>query len=245
MYPVLFRFHGMTIYTYGFFVALGVLTAYFLARRRAKAMNLDAAMAADLVFYLFVSGVIGARLFYVIQHYEDYHGHLLKIISIPEGGLVWYGGFIVAALVGLGTAAWKRWPFLKLCDLLAPILPLAHGIGRLGCFFNGCCYGRPTDSVFGITFPGDDVPRYPVQLFEAAALFVLSMGIFYFSRKKRQDGELFMLYLIVYSVFRFFIEFLRGDQTALFFLTLPQWTSTLLFFGAVFLFFMIHKSTKA
>ena len=244
MHPVLFRFHAITIYTYGFFVALAVLVAYFFAGQRAKSMNLDSSMASDLVFYLFVSGVIGARLFYVIQHTEDYQGHLLKMISIPEGGLVWYGGFIVAALVGLGIAAWKRWPFLKLCDLLAPILPLAHAIGRLGCFFNGCCFGRETRSWTGLVFPGDEVPRLPVQLFEAGALFLLSISLFYYSRKKRPEGELFSLYLIVYSVFRFFIEFLRGDQKLLLFLTTPQWTSIFLFFGAIFLFFIINKKSK-
>ena len=245
MYPVLFRFHAFAIYTYGLFVALAVLAAYFLAGRRAKAMGLDPWVAADLVFYLFVSGVIGARLFYVIQHSEDYQGHFLKAISIQEGGLVWYGGFIVAALVGLGIAARSRWPLLKLCDLLAPILPLAHAIGRIGCFFNGCCYGLATRSVLGLTFPGEDVRRFPVQLFEAGALFILSAGLYYFSRKKRQDGELFMMYLLFYSAFRFFIEFFRGDQKLLIFLTPPQWTSLLLFFGAAFLFFVVRTKSKA
>ena len=245
MHPILFRFHAITIYTYGFFVALAVLAAYFLAAQRAKTMGLDPSLAMDLVFYLFISGIIGARLFYVIQHYEDYQGHLFKIISIPEGGLIWYGGFIVAALAGIAAAAWKRWPFLKLCDLLAPILPLAHAIGRLGCFFNGCCFGRVTDTRIGFTFPGEEAARFPVQLFEAAALVLLSAGLFYFSRKKRADGELFIIYLIFYSIFRFFIEFLRGDQKLLLFLTPPQWTSILLFLGGVFLFFMVSRKPKA
>ncbi|PIU40559.1 MAG: prolipoprotein diacylglyceryl transferase [Candidatus Omnitrophica bacterium CG07_land_8_20_14_0_80_50_8] len=244
MHPVLFHFYALTIYTYGFFVALAVLIAYFLAHLRARATDLDPSIAADFVFVLFVSGVIGARCFYVFQHLEDYQGQLLKIFSIPEGGLVWYGGFLMAALTGLVIALWKRWPFLRLCDLLAPIIPLAHAIGRFGCFFNGCCFGRPTHSRVGVVFEYGDVPRLPTQLFEAAGLLVLSLGLFYFSRKKRLAGESFILYLAGYGVFRFFIEFLRGDQKGYYFLTVPQWTSVLLFFGALFLFVMIQKNQR-
>ncbi len=244
MHPILFQFRSITIYTYGFFVALAVLAAYFFAGMRAKQMKLDPSLAMDLVFYLFVSGVVGARLFYVIQHFEDYQGHLLRAISIPEGGLVWYGGFIVAALTGLALAAWNKWPFLKLCDLLAPILPLAHAIGRVGCFFNGCCYGRQTSSFLGVRLPGDDVARLPVQLFESTALFLLSIGLLRLSEKKRVDGQLFVIYLLFYSVFRFLIEFLRGDQKPISSLTEPQWTSILLFLGAVFLLAVINKKRK-
>ena len=244
MFPVLFHFRSVTLYTYGFFVALAVLISYFLARSRAKTLGLDPSVAADFTFYLFAVGVIGARLFYVIQHHEDYSGNWWGALSIREGGLVWYGGFIVAAIVGLSTAVWKRWPMLTWCDWLAPLLPLAHGIGRLGCFFNGCCYGRVTRSGLGVIFPGEDVPRFPSQLFEALGLFMISGFLFLLTGKKRREGELFIAYLMSYSVFRFFMEFLRGDQNVLWRLTPPQWTSVLLFFGAIFLFFMIRHVPK-
>ncbi len=241
MHPILFRFHSFTIYTYGFFVALAVCVSFFLLNRRAHVFGVDAGLVGDLVFFLFVSGVMGARLFYVLQHFEDYRGGWWKIFSLAEGGLVWYGGFLVAASVGLGVAAWKRWPILRLCDLFAPVLPLAHAIGRIGCFFNGCCYGRETDLPFGFIFPGDHNPRIPTQLIESTMLFCLSIFLFYFSPKRRRDGEIFILYLLSYSVIRFLIEFLRGDQTLLWVLTPPQWTSILLFAGALFLNFTTHR----
>ena len=204
-------------------------------------MGLEARGTGDLLFFLFVSGIIGARFFYIFQHFEDYRDDLWKMIAISQGGLVWYGGFLSAASLGLGLAAWKRWPILKLCDLLAPVVPLAHAIGRIGCFFNGCCYGRQTQQPFGFTFPTDNVPRFPVQIFEAALLFCLSIFIFYFPSKKLKPGQLFLLYLIFYSILRFFIEFLRGDQSLLWGLTPPQWTSILLFTGAAALYFFIRK----
>ena len=244
MHPVLFHFHALTIYTYGFFTAVAVFVSLLVIRRRAKRLGLDPELAGDLVFFLFVAGVMGARIFYIGQHFEEYQSVLWKIFSITEGGLVWYGGFLTAASVGLGIAVWKRWPVLRFCDLFAPTLPLAHAIGRIGCFFNGCCFGRETDLPFGVVFPGDSLARIPTQIFESAALFCLSIFLFYFPSKKRKDGELFIFYLLLYSVIRFLIEFLRGDQTTLYFLTPPQWTSILLFIGAWSLLFFVRKKTR-
>lgn len=242
MHPILFHSHGVTIYTYGFFVALAVLISYLLVSRRANVFGIDEGLAGDLVFLLFVAGVIGARLFYVVQHFEDYHTDLWKVFSIAEGGLVWYGGFLVSASAGLIVAMWRRWPILRICDLFAPVIPLAHAIGRIGCFFNGCCYGRETNAPFGLTIPGDNVPRIPIQIFESAALFCLSILLYWLSIKKRKAGELFIIYLILYSALRFLIEFFRGDQTELWFLTPPQWTSLLLFGGALVLYFTTRKN---
>ncbi len=242
MHPVLFSMKSVTIYTYGFFVALAMLAVFLLADRRASSLGISRAIVIDLIFLLFVSGVVGARLFFVAQHFEDYREHFWKLFSIQEGGLVWYGGFLTAAFLGLVYASARKWPLLPLCDFFAPLLALAHGIGRLGCFLNGCCFGKVTDSALGVTFPGDSVARHPVQLYEAVFLFILSAFLFYLSSKKKRDGDVFIGYLIFYGVFRFFIEFLRGDQTLLAGLTYPQWTSILLFAGGIFL--MIQLSRK-
>ena len=242
MHPILFHIRGVTIYTYGFFVALAVLISFLLVSRRAKAFGIDEGLAGDLVFLSFVAGVSGARLFYVVQHFEDYHADPWKVFSIAEGGLVWYGGFLASASAGLGIAMWRRWPVLRICDLFAPVIPLAHAIGRIGCFFNGCCYGRETNAPFGLSLPGDNTPRIPIQIFESTALFCLSIFLYLLSRKKRKAGELFTIYLILYSALRFLIEFFRGDQTALWFLTPPQWTALLLFGGALLLFFKTRKN---
>src|SRR3989338_4604157 len=117
MHPILFQIRGVTIYTYGFFVALAVLISFLSVSRRARAFGIDEGLAGDLVFLSFVAGVIGARLFYVVQHFEGYHSDPWQVFSIAEGVLVWYGGFLASASAGLGIAIWKRWPVLRIGDL--------------------------------------------------------------------------------------------------------------------------------
>lgn len=228
MHPILFQFKSLTIYTYGFFVALAMVVSFFLADRRARQMKLPQSMAADLLFLLFVSGVLGARLFYVLQHFSEYRGNLWLALSIQEGGLVWYGGFITASIAGFVYAGMRHWPVLRLYDFFAPLLPLAHGIGRIGCFFNGCCYGQSEVAV-------------PIQLVEAGFLFALSFWLYALGPTRRRDGELFIFYLLFYSVLRFILEFFRGDQSPVFFLTLPQWVSLLLFTAACLFLGVLKK----
>jgi phosphatidylglycerol:prolipoprotein diacylglycerol transferase len=231
--PVLFEIGPLTVYTYGFFVSLAALCAFFLAQRRAAAMGLERSAVADLTFFVFVSGVVGARLFYVLQHAERYRHQWAQAFLICEGGLVWYGGFLLAAAAGLLYARARRWPAATLCDLAAPIVPMAHAIGRLGCFMNGCCAGRPSEAWWAVTYPGD-VPRHPVQLYEAAALALLSLALFRY--RPRRPGDAFLAYALAYAALRFALEFLRGDQTLYGPLTIPQWTSLALFAGALALF---------
>ncbi len=207
--------------------------------KKAAPAGLSPHAATDLIFVLFVSGVVGARFFYIWQHFEDYQGNAWKVFQIQEGGLVWYGGFMTAAVCGVAYATVRKWPVLAFCDYFAPILPLAHAIGRWGCFMNGCCYGRGTEWPIGVRFPGDSVSRHPVQFYESALLLMLSGSLFYLSSKKHKEGELFVTYLLCYSVIRFFLEFFRGDQTLLLIFPRPLCLSLLLFAGGFFLFFFL------
>ena len=245
MHPVLFHVRSVTVYSYGFFVALAVLAGYLLSQRQAKRFGFSKTAVADLFFLLFVSGVAGARVFYVLQHFEDYQHQLWKIFLIQEGGLVWYGGFIIAALVGFGYAFLRKWPLLKLCDFFSPVLALAHGIGRLGCFFNGCCFGRIAKTPFEIMIPGEEpFHRIPIQLYESGFLLVLSFYLLDRLGKAHREGEIFVRYLVFYSAARFVLEFFRGDQILVAFLTPPQWTSVLLFAGAIFFLFILKKKPR-
>ena len=228
MHPVLFQFHGMTIYSYGFFTALAMVVALFLAEKRAKSFGLEAAQVADILFILFIAGIVGARAFYVWQHFEDYTSDLWAIVRIQEGGLVWYGGLFSAIFLGSLYARWRGWPILKLCDFFSPISALAHGIGRIGCFFNGCCYG---------------IAKLPTQLFEALGLFMISGVLFYLLPKPHKEGKIFLFYLLFYSMLRFVMEFLRGDNKHFFYLTLPQWMSLGLFLSAL-LFLNKQKTSQ-
>ena len=245
MHPVLFQLGPVAFYTYGLFVALGMTAAYAVSMRRAKSAGIPKQVVTDALLLFFISGVAGARAFFVWQHFDDYKENIWQIFSVHEGGLVWYGGFLTAGALGVLYGRTRHWPILKLADFFAPQLALGHAIGRIGCFFNGCCFGRVTLGPLGAYFSGGPQPRHPVQLYESALLFLLSLYLFWFSKKKRfREGNVFLMYVILYSVLRFFLEFLRGDQTAVFFLTLPQWTSLILFGGSSSLYLWPGKNAK-
>jgi phosphatidylglycerol:prolipoprotein diacylglycerol transferase len=243
MHPVFFQIGSFTVYSYGLFVALAMGISFWICDRRAAGLGLERSMVADMIFLLFISGVAGARIFFVLQHFSDYTQEPWRIFFLQEGGLVWYGGFFLASICGAFYAMRRHWPLLSLCDFFSPVLPLAHAVGRLGCFFNGCCYGRFTSSKWGMTFPFESHPRIPIQLYESALLLFLSLLLFFLSTRKKRPGEIFTIYIILYAILRFCVEFLRGDQMPIKGLTLPQWTSTVLAAGAVFLFFFLRRKS--
>ncbi len=214
MHPVLFKFHSLTIYSYGLCVALAVVASLWLSLWLAPKRGLSASTAVDLLFIVFVAGVIGARAFYVLQHLDEYRGRWLHAFWLREGGLVWYGGFLLAVLSGIVYCRRHYQSVLAWPDFFAPILAFAHGVGRIGCFMNGCCYGKD---------------GHPVQLYEAAGLFALSGLLFRAASKKPRDGSVISWYLLLYAALRFCLEFLRADQTLHFGLSVPQWMSLGLF----------------
>ena len=243
MHPVLFKLGSWTFYSYGFLTVAAFFTAFSLARKKRSGIGVSREALSDLFLVLFVSGVLGARLFYVLQHLEDFKGRWWGSLMIHEGGLVWYGGFLTAAAAGFLTAYVRRWPLLKLADFLSPFLALAQSIGRLGCFLNGCCYGKPTNVFWAMRFPGD-VPRHPAPLYEAAAcLVIFSVLLKFVERARHRPGTAFVLYLLFYTAARFVIEFFRGDQVLLAWLSPPQWTSLVLFLGGLFLYGLLRKKS--
>lgn len=237
MHPVLFQIGSFSIYTYGVCIALAVITTLFYALKRAGYLQVSKQTLLDLILIMFLGGIAGARLQYVIQHWDNYHDSFFQVINIREGGLVWYGGFIGGFLGGLWMAKRRKLPMWPLCDFFSPMVPAAQALGRLGCFFNGCCYGRYTHEKIGIIFPGDMTPRVPVQLIEC--LFLIGLSFLLFLRQKRShfQGEIFSLYLFFYGAGRFFLEYLRADQSFYFRLTAPQWTSLILIGAGIMIYF--------
>lgn len=241
MHPILFEIRQTPVYTYGLLMALAMTAVLALSVWRARAHGFSPAVISDLVFVLFVAGVVGARLFYILQHFEAYRTDPVRIFSFREGGLVWYGGFILAAISGMVYAFRHGLPVLKLCDFFAPLVPLGHAIGRLGCFLNGCCYGRVSHVPWAVTFPGDSSPRHPTQIYEALSLAALSLLLFGLSARRHRTGEIFAFYLLFYALIRIGTEYFRGDQYAIGPLTIPQWTSLFLLAGAAALLAVIRR----
>ena len=236
MHPILLKTGSFTLYSYGLCVALAMVLTLALTFRQSARAGVSWNDATDLLFVLFVTGLVGSRLSYVAQNWEYYRGDLWNILRFQEGGLVWYGGFLFGLACGIALCVWKRQSFLFWMDFFAPMAALAHAVGRVGCFLNGCCTGRQTDLFLGVRFPEDDFCRHPVQLYEAALLAALAFYLLSLGRRQRKPGEIFAIYVFFYGLMRFTLEFLRADQTLHFHLTLPQWISLALI-GATLVFF--------
>ncbi len=226
MHPVLFRLPewlpllgGFAIHTYGFLIALGIVVGTSIANRLGERDGLPRDVFNDLVFWAVVGGVIGGRLEYARVNPEHFQGHWLRLLNLREGGLVFYGTF-VGGIGALWIASRLRGlSFLKVMDTIAPALPLIHAFGRLGCFSAGCCYGRPADVPWAVTFPDGvgsiapaGVPLHPTQLYAATYLLFLSGFLFWLRRHRRFTGQLFLTYTAIYPVFRSINELFRGDK---------------------------------
>lgn len=153
------------------------------------------------------------------------------MLYIWKGGLAFYGGLLLAIPVSIIFMIKNKMPVLKTADLIAPYLALGHSIGRIGCFFNGCCFGKPVVYKFlGVTYPFDTIPRYPTQLYAVFCLLLIFVILRVMQNKPRFSGFIFSMYLILYSTQRFFIDFLRGDNpTFSFGLTISQIISLFIF----------------
>ena len=219
MHPVLFKIGPYSVYSYGAMLALAFLVCSFLAKRRAASIGMDGEKILDLTVLLIMSGVIGGRIMFVVLDLEYFKTRPLDIFKLWEGGLVCYGGLILAVISGAVFLRIYRMPILKTADLMMPYVALGQAIGRIGCFLNGCCYGK--------------TPALPTQLFESAAMLIVYLIL---RRRVPSNGRTFFLYLILYSVFRFFNEFIRGDNMlAVMGLTFSQFISVIIFTAAAIL----------
>jgi len=232
MHPILLKLGPFTVYSYGVMVALGFAVATLLIYRRSPKFGIDPEKVIDIAIAMIVSGIIGARLLYIILNLNFYLTDPIEIFKLSNGGLVWYGGFLSALVTVIIYTNKKGLGFWKVADLVAPYIALAQAFGRIGCYLNGCCYGiGPADR------------RFPVQLVSCAVLFAIYMVLKRWQDKKHYTGEIFLAYCILYSLKRFFMEFLRADNPKLLFsLTLSQAISVIIVVAASVLF--IYKALR-
>lgn len=210
MHPILFTIGPITIYSYGVMLALAVLVCTFLLSIDAKRYHISQEMAYDLVFWCMLGGIIGARIFYTFIEWSYFSDNLLEILFIWKGGLAWQGGFAGGVLAGVCFARRHQLPLRPLLDLSAPYIALGQSIGRIGCFFNGCCYGKPV--AWGIYYPTHGARLYPTQLFETAMLFIIFLILKRAQAKPHEAGFIFVFYLWLAAIERFIVEFYRADH---------------------------------
>jgi len=250
MHQIAFHIGSFAVHWYGIFIGIGFLVSFGLLLKLKKYAFLTTDQVYNIAMIALFTGVIGARLFYVIQFWDQYRGQgLLAMLNVHNGGLVFYGGFILAFTAECLYAKWptvrrklglkekkaedgeprKDISLLALLDILGPAMALAHAFGRISCFMQGCCFGKPAPEGFplAVQFPkgspaadvyfstqtGGSVPVYPVQLFESAGNLLMCIVLLLLLRKRKYAGTIGGVYLILYGVMRFLLEFMRGDHT--------------------------------
>jgi phosphatidylglycerol:prolipoprotein diacylglycerol transferase len=222
MYPRLFELGPVTVYTYGLLLAAAYLLGLYLAVRRARSFGLDGNRVLDLGIYIIISALVGAKLLLLIVDFEYFRRQPAELWTLARSGGVFYGGLVLAFVVGAWYVRKHRLPFSLTADAIAPGIALGHVVGRLGCLMAGCCYGRPTTEPWGITFTDPfananvgtplHVALHPTQLYEAGAELVILLLLLGTERiGRRFAGRTFWLYILLYGISRFTIEFFRGD----------------------------------
>ncbi|MGA1824132.1 MAG: prolipoprotein diacylglyceryl transferase [bacterium] len=218
MHPVLFKIGPITIYTYGFCIAIGFLLAGFIIVREAKKAGIDHNKVMDVFFYSLLSGLIGSRILYVVFNIHDYWPNIWKIFLLWEGGLVFYGGLLGGAPVCFWLIHHYDLPILSVMDIIILPGPLAHSIGRIGCFMAGCCYGKSCDWMWAVVFKHKmslaplHRPIHPTQLYSSFSNLIIFLILVFVNRKKRFDGQIVSLYLCLYPMSRIVNEYFRADK---------------------------------
>jgi len=261
MHPVCFEIGSLTINWYGVMMALAFLAGLaswtFLGRKEGRGYN----YCTDLLFWIMVSGIVGARIAYVLKDIEPFLAEPTTILRVDQGGLVFYGGFLgsVAAAIVFARRRGEKMP--AFLDFAATSVPLGHAFGRIGCFLNGCCFGREYGGIGAVAYPAHthpwwhyvyagkitrfdshSVPVHAVQLYEAAYNVLLYVLLVWAYRRRKRDGHVAAAYLLAYPAGRFCFEFLRGDDRAEWLgLSVAQFLSIGLFAAGAVMWFLVRR----
>ena len=210
-----------TLHTYGFLLAIAFLAGLWAASRQAKREGLDAGRVTDMAVWVLIAGLVGAKVLLVALDWRYFSTNPRELMAIFQSGGVFYGGLIGGILAAWFYARRHLMPGWQTADVLAPGVVLGQAIGRLGCFSAGCCWGKPTQLPWAVTFTDVyaarqvgtpmDTPVHPSQLYESLAAFLIFLFLLWMARRKRFHGQVVLAYVALYSAARFALEFLRGD----------------------------------
>ena len=254
MHPIAFQLGSLTVRWYGVMIALAFLFGLGTAMLRARREKIPGEKIADVVLWLMIGGILGARIVYVTTYWQEEFASqpFAEVFMIQHGGLVYYGGFIGATIAAMIYIRWKKLPLWKVADVLTPSVALGSAFGRAGCLLNGCCYGRPVNLPWAIRFPNGSaawtqqfqqrlpgvgpntpaLPVHPTEIYDGLLNLALYVFLAWLFRRKRFDGQIFATYLLCYAVTRSFVEYFRGDYTNLHYhlgLTPAQWIGVPMF----------------
>tara|TARA_B110000438_G_scaffold291973_1_gene329651 strand:- start:35 stop:922 length:888 start_codon:yes stop_codon:yes gene_type:complete len=290
MYPILFEYNNFQISTYGFMLMMAFVLSNYLLKKYLISIDVNANVGEDLIFYAALGGILGAKIFYIIEYFDtDGYDNILGLLNIFKGiynlsfsliltgikdfgsGLVFLGGLFGGMLSVSIYIYNNKLNWFEVSDWIAPYLALGHGIGRLGCFFVGCCYGIPSNHPWLFSFsygrppttyesfkyyhpnifdklvkpfynPGDFISVHPTQLYEFFIYISIFIYLLYSRNNKKYDGHVFYKYMFCTGLFRFLIEYYRLNPIYLSGLTSAQIISMLMtIFSGSFLLYNVYK----
>ena len=242
----LFSIGPLTVHGYGLMIGIGVLCCIFTGMKRAKKNGLSEDAVIDIAIWGLLAGFLGAKLLYVIVEWKRFLADPLSVLG--SEGFVVYGGIIAGVLAAIIYCKRKTLVFLEYFDLCSASIALAQGFGRIGCFLAGCCYGRETTSSLGVVFPeGSLAPAgvkvLPTQLFSSAGDFGIMFVLLWHYHHRKKVGDTGFLYMLLYGIGRFGIEFLRNDnrgEVGIF--STSQFISLFIIAAAILLFFWRNRN---
>jgi phosphatidylglycerol:prolipoprotein diacylglycerol transferase len=257
MFPELLKIGPLSIHTYGLMVALGILAGVWLGEYLFRRSGGQPGRIIDMALIVVICGLIGARILYILVNLSYYTSYPLETIMLWKGGLVFYGGLLGGVLALIVYIRIHRLPFWTTLDIAAAAVTLGHGFGRLGCFSAGCCYGRPTDLPWAVTFTDPrslavevlGQPVHPTQLYSFLFLMGLTGFFVWLYPRRTFSGQCAAAYLVLYGLFRFGIEFLRSDPRGFFSLmgttlATSQWISIAAVFAGSFIYIYLSRRQK-
>jgi len=257
VHPILFSAGPVTIYSYGVLLASAYLLGLWLAVRRARAAGVDPNRIMDLLIWVIIAALVGAKALLFIVDFNHFTSSWEEFSTLLRSGGVFYGGLIAAIVVCIWQLRKHRLPLWKSGDLFAPGIGLGYMVGRLGCLMAGCCYGKPTDVAWAITFTDPaanlnvgtplNVALHPTQLYEAGAGLILLVAMLILEKRPGHfAGRTFWSFAFLYSVLRFVIEFYRGDDRGLVFnmISTSQFISLVLAPISIFMLWYLSRPER-
>jgi len=231
MHPVLFTICGHPIHAYFAMLPVAILGAMALATWRAPAAGIPLEPFMSMEIAIFAAAIVGSRAAFILEAWDQYAAHPAEMFNVLHlGGVSFFGGLVFGAGAGLAYIAWSGLPLARVCDHCAPYIAFGHIVGKVGCLFHGCCYGKPTGAPWGVRFPGtagDLLPRHPAQLYEMLGLVAIFAALDALRRRHPAPGAVIAGYLMSYGALRFCLEWVRDDMVGPAYLGLYryQWAS--------------------
>ncbi len=225
MHPELFEVFGFHVHSWGALVALAFIAGVFIAASFGKREGIKRDDVIDGAMWVIFSGLIGARVFYIIGFPGPFLNDPLSVFALWEGGMVFYGGLVFSMVTIILFCRSRNIPVLRAFDIATPAAAVGYAIGRVGCLLNGCCYGVPCSLPWAMTFPESMVPVHPTQIYSIVSGLIIFAVVWAVYRRKAYDGQVLLWGVVMYSVYRFIVESFRFNLLNWAGLSPSQWIS--------------------